>query len=370
MTQIATDAIETKKPRQIDWYRTPLTREQLKELSQRSDFLGFVQTLGYLIPLALTLTAAIYGYGRWHWSIIVGIVFLHGMIGSFLINGVHELGHGTVFRTKWLNELFVRILSFFHWINFQHFGASHTRHHAFTLHPPDDLEVVLPIRVLVWNCLKHGIVNHHTIRWAIGGTIATARGKLDGEWNATLFPPSAPHRAEPTIRWARTLLIGHSLVLIAALSLGWFVSPRWLLLIPMVTLLVCYGGWLQWLCNNTQHVGLCDNVPDYRLNCRTFLLNPVVQFFYWHMNYHIEHHMYPTVPCYRLGQLHRAIEHDLAPCPRGLVATWREIIDIMEKQQADPTYQHHNPVPSPRLGNAKTASKTATLSDVTQATPA
>jgi fatty acid desaturase len=63
------------------------------------------------------------------------------------------------------------------------------------------------------------------------------------------------------------------------------------------------------------------------------------------MNFHIEHHMYPAVPCYHLGKLHRMIRHDLPPCPHGLWATWEEIIGILRKQQEDPTYQHVAPVP-------------------------
>lgn len=41
-----------------------------------------------------------------------------------------------------------------------------------------------------------------------------------------------------------------------------------------------------------QHAGLSDNVPDFRLCCRTMILNPFFRFLYWHMNYHTEHHMY------------------------------------------------------------------------------
>ena len=59
----------------------------------------------------------------------------------------------------------------------------------------------------------------------------------------------------------------------------------------LITLAPFYGGGLQWLCNNTQHIGLQDDVPDFRLCCRTVILNPVVSFLYWRMNYHTEHHM-------------------------------------------------------------------------------
>ena len=79
----------------------------------------------------------------------------------------------------------------------------------------------------------------------------------------------------------------------------------------LITLAPFYGGWLLYLCNNTQHVGLQDYVPDFRLCTRTIRLHPFVQFLYWHMNFHTEHHMYAAVPCYHLGKLHRAIAHDL-----------------------------------------------------------
>lgn len=86
-------------------------------------------------------------------------------------------------------------------------------------------------------------------------------------------------------------------------------------------------------------------MDDFRLCCRTFTLNPVLRFMYWQMNYHTEHHMYAAVPCYNLGRLHRLIEHDLPPTPRGLVGVWREINAILRKQEAEPGYQHRVTIP-------------------------
>ena len=57
------------------------------------------------------------------------------------------------------------------------------------------------------------------------------------------------------------------------------------------------------------------------------------------MNFHIEHHRYAAVPCYRPGQLHRLIEHDLPPSPRGLIGTWTGIAASLRRQKADPGYQ-------------------------------
>jgi hypothetical protein len=58
--------------------------------------------------------------------------------------------------------------------------------------------------------------------------------------------------------------------------------------------------------------------------------------------------MYAAVPCYNLGQLHLLIEHDLPPCPVGLLATWKEIIAIAKQQQKDPRYQYVAKLPTPR----------------------
>jgi fatty acid desaturase len=43
-------------------------------------------------------------------------------------------------------------------------------------------------------------------------------------------------------------------------------------------------------------------------------LHPVMAFFYANMNYHVEHHMYPSVPFYNLPQL-SALLRERAPFP-------------------------------------------------------
>ncbi len=287
------------------------------------------------------LTGGTVLYTADHWPIwsLLPLIFLHGTAFAFQINAVHELGHGTVFRTKFLNACFVRIFAFLGWINFEKFNPSHARHHRYTLHAPDDLEVVLPLKVMVRDFFLKGFINFQAIAPTLRDTLRIARGKFQGEWELTLFPEGTSER-RATIRWARRLLIGHGLILVLSLSFHLWLLP------VIVTLAPFYGGWLFFLCNNTQHIGLQDDVPDFRLCCRTFTLHPLVQFLYWHMNYHTEHHMYAAVPCYRLGRLHRLIKHDLPRCPHGLLATWQEIAAIQAIQKSDPTYQHVAPLPT------------------------
>jgi fatty acid desaturase len=323
----------------INWYRTPLKKEVLRSLSKRSDGKAWIQVLGHLGFLTVTGGLAIYSAGRWPlWATLL-FLFAHGTGFSFMINAVHELGHRTVFNNRKLNEFFLRVFAFLGWIHFPMFRASHARHHEYTLHPPDDLEVVLPLRVIVRHFFQRGIVNIEAPLNVLKEAIRFARGRFQGEWENRLFPEDRPASRREVINWARTLLIGHGLIFVVSLALGWWMVP------VVITLAPFYGKLLFQLCNNTQHIGLQDNVPDFRLCCRTFTLNPWAQFLYWHMNYHTEHHMYPSVPCYHLGKLHKAIKHDLPPCPAGLVATWQQILEIQRRQREDPDYQYVAPLP-------------------------
>jgi fatty acid desaturase len=324
----------------INWYRTPIDRETLAALNQRSDVKGFAQTLGHLGIICCTGAFAWYAAYNLPWYVLVFALILHGTVYAFLLNGFHELCHGTVFKSKWLNTFFLYVVSFLGGYNPIMFWTSHQEHHKYTLHPPDDLEVVLPYKITLEGFLKYSFINPWGVRDRIKDLVRLSRGRLEGEWEHILFPEREPHKRQRLFLWARILLFGHALLIAVSIVLGWWMLP------VLITFAPFYASCLLFLCNNTQHVGLQDNAPDYRLCTRTFRINPVVQFLYWHMNYHIEHHMYAAVPCYNLGKLHEAIKHDLPHTPVGLVETWRGIIAILRRQQAEPTYEFVPELPS------------------------
>ena len=312
------------------------------ELNRRRDLLGYVQTLGYLAVLVVTGVVAVWAVGRLAWPLVLLLFLVHGTCSSFLINGFHELVHDSVFKTRWLNRAFLWVFAFWGWYNHFHFWASHAAHHKYTLHPPDDLEVVLPTRIALRMFLRYAVVD-------LPGMVSTARGcgrwclgRVQGEWESHLFPESDPVPRRRLFNWARILVLGHGVIIAVCLAFGWWAIPL------IITLSRFYAGGVQFLCNAAQHVGLQDNVADFRLSTRTIILNPLLRFLYWHMNFHIEHHMYAAVPCYRLGRLHKLIRHDLPPSPRGLIVTWNRIIEILRRQKEDPDYQYHAGLPGAR----------------------
>jgi fatty acid desaturase len=331
-------ALETTG-RRITWYRSPVPRHELANLNQRSDWKGLAQTLSHLGLLALSGAAAWIASTSRLWGAFALILLIHGTCWAFLLNGFHELCHKTVFKSKFLNTFFLYLFSFLSWFNPVHFWASHQEHHKYTLHPPDDMEVLLPQTMTLKGFLQNAVVNPWDFIRRLKEYIRWSTGRIQGEWESMIFPASNPGLRRELVNWSRLHLAGHLLLTSGAVALGWWQLP------VIVTLAPFYGGWLLYLVNNTQHSGLVDKTPDYRLCCRTIYLNPVVQFLYWHMNYHTEHHMYAAVPCYNLKRLHELIREDLPPSHRGLISVWKEILSIQERQKADPTYQYRQPLP-------------------------
>ena len=94
----------------------------------------------------------------------------------------------------------------------------------------------------------------------------------------------------------------------------------------------------------TQHTGLKENDSDFRKATRSVKVNPIAEFLYWRMNWHIEHHMYAGIPCYNLKELYREIA-DQMPEPRSLVGAWKEMRETWFKQEEDPDYYFDTPVP-------------------------
>jgi len=327
----------------VNWYRTPVNPQLLQTLNQRSDAKGLMQAGGFLGLMVFSASLAVYVQQQFWWWLLIPALLLHGTICAFMTNAEHELVHGTVFRTSWLNGLFLRLFGFLRWFPFDYYWASHTEHHKYTLYPPQDQEVLLPTHFTLAGFLKEGLVNPARLLEMLRTHLRFGLGKLEGDWETYVLAQD-PVRFR-VFRWSRILLAGHTAIAVIALYYGWWIIP------VVVSLTPCYGGWLLYLCNNTQHAGLKDKTPDFRLNSRTMYLNPVLEFLYWHMNFHSEHHMYAAVPCYNLRRLHDAIKHDLPAPTQGLVETWRQIIEIQRRQATEPEYTYSATLPA--IGQAE-----------------
>jgi len=340
---------QVRKDFRIVWYRCPIERSILLELMKPSDRRGWFQAGGHLALFAITAISAVYFLAQENWIGFALALFAHGTVGSFFRSAVHELAHGTVFQTKWLNQFFLRIYSLLGWWNFHEYAMSHTYHHRYTLFPRGDREVVLPrypsanpfyILQLFTVNIFGGLESSGLIP-IVKGTITIAFGGYEEdkrEWIQALYK-DYPAARKQAIKWARLILLFHGGVLVSSILLQFWLLP------VLVSLHLFVGNWLRYFVGMPMHCGLRNNVSDFRKCVRTITLDAVSEFLYWHMNWHLEHHMYAGVPCYNLKKLHRLLARDM-PKPRTLIGAWKEMRGTWKQQQIEPGYEYDTPVPS------------------------
>ena len=226
---------EVRKNGRIRWYRCPIDPAKLRELAEPSDSRGLFQATGHLAIWATTGIAAYYLFTRELWWGFCLALFLHGTVAAFFTAPHHELCHTTVFKTKWLNEFFLRIFSFLGWLNFHIYKFSHSYHHRFTLFLEGDREEVLPVKpsLRVLYLLQLFTVNV-TGGYQSRGLIPTLKNFVEialnrfdnpfNSWGAELYEGHMEERMK-AVRWARNVLFLHAAVIVFPIVAS--ESPSW-----------------------------------------------------------------------------------------------------------------------------------------------
>jgi fatty acid desaturase len=333
--------------KQIHWYRSPIDKELLKELTQRSDFKGLVHMSAFIAMSLLTGTAALFLFYNGSLWAFAAVLYLHWTLFQFFgrVSASHELCHYTVFKSRRFNRFFYALFTFFAWENRVYFRARHMSHHRFTADNDRDAELELPFIITPARWTALFTFDFFKFVDQIELNFNLALGVFDRPV-ARLFPESDQDSRRAVVRCARELLMGH-----AALAVLFIVTGLWPLIL-IVTLAPFFAQWLNMLVAFPQHVGLQPRTDDFRKNSRTYDLNPALSFLYCNMQYHIEHHMYAAVPFYNLPKLRKALQKDLPPSGGGLLSVWRGIFAIWKKQQHDPDYFEPVELPAASSGGA------------------
>jgi fatty acid desaturase len=308
-----------------EWYACPIARKRMKELMQRRDGPAIRDTLIWFAALAVSGGLGVWLWGTW-WCVpffaVYGVLY-----GSASDSRWHECGHGTAFRTPWMNHAVYQIASFMIMRDPTVWRWSHTRHHTDTLIVGRDPEIAA-MRPPALARILANFLGLYDVPIAFRLMFLHARGKLTPD-EATFIPETERFKV---YRTARIWLSIYAATLAACFAMG-SILPAMLIGLPRL-----YGAWLHIVFGLTQHAGLAEDTLDHRLNTRTVYMNPVLRFLYWNMNYHVEHHMFPMVPYYALPVLHEEMKADCPPPYDGLWETYREIVPTVLRQLRDPTH--------------------------------
>ncbi|MDD9269149.1 fatty acid desaturase family protein [Paenibacillus sp. GCM10023248] len=318
---------------EAEWYTCPIPRQRMKELMKRKDGPAIRDTVIWFVGLIVLGYLAYLSWGTW-WAVPAFLAYgiLYATPGD---SRWHECGHGTAFKTPWMNEVVYQIASFLVLRSATPWRWSHARHHTDTIIVGRDPEIITE-RPPVWKILIMQIFHLY------GGPIEIKRfllhtfGRLDEQ--ESVYIPQSQHRK--AFLEARIYMLIILAVVAACLSTG-SILPAMFVFLPSF-----YGGIVVLLFGITQHLGLYEDVLDHRLNTRTVYMNPVFRFLYWNMNYHTEHHMFPMVPYHALPKLHEEMKGDCPAARPSLWAALKEVVGALKKQKLDPSYVVVKPLPA------------------------
>lgn len=315
MDSIESQAVFANSPETRQRVTDIFSRDEIKQLTARSDWMG-----AWAIVFAWSGVAAIFAMMAYasHFSlwvavpaIIIGMVFLAGRQLALSII-VHDAAHGTLFKTRWMNNqltdwLCARPL----WNDLPKYRAYHFVHHTRTGTDDDpdsilragypttprsllrkfarDLSGIIGIKYVIGRVLMDAGV----IQWTVTGEVVW----LDRTGK------NAFHYVRNFIREAAPMLLMNALFIgiLAAFNVAWLYG-LWVLAHLTFFML------LMRIRSMAEHAACAQNLNMFE-NTRTVkagwlaraLVAPIG------VNYHMEHHILASCPWFRLADAHRLL---------------------------------------------------------------
>jgi MocE subfamily Rieske [2Fe-2S] domain protein len=317
---------------EAEWYQCAVSRETMRRLLERRNGPAIRDTI---LWFALIIGSGLATYALWktYWAILPYAIYCV-LYGTTSDSRWHESGHGTAFKTDWMNNVLYEIASFMVMRESTVWRWSHNRHHSDTIIVGRDPEIAVPRPPDLKEFVK-AFFNLHVYPKYFRRILLHSVGRMAPE-ERTFIPESE----FPKVYLRARICVA---IYVAVISLS--IYDRSILPLLFIGLPNLFGAWLMPVYGFTQHAGLAQNVLDHRLNCRTVYMNPIHRYLYWNMNYHVEHHMFPLVPYHALPRLHEAVKDDCPTPYPSIIAAWREIIPAVLKQVKDPAYHIKRKLP-------------------------
>eukprot|EP00037_Helgoeca_nana_P018878 m.182224 g.182224 ORF g.182224 m.182224 type:complete len:497 (+) comp24628_c0_seq1:234-1724(+) len=316
------------------WFVPQIDRKTLRRLMQRDDTHALRDTAILFGAIAVTATGSYVAWGAGFGKLATVLFWMYcTLYTSSADSRWHECGHGTAFKTKWMNDVLYELASFMVFRLPDVWRFSHARHHTDTDIVGRDPEA--DARPLSMYNLALAFFNVQGIRGESAKLWAHACGDVTPAERT--YVPKSEHPV--AVRKARIWLAIYAAVVL--LSVWWWTpAPAMYVFLPYTL-----GAWHFVLVGVFQHASLAQDVLDHRLNTRTCYINPISAFIYWNMHYHVEHHLFPMVPYYNLPELHQVLKPQLPTPYASMWEVYSEMIPALIRQAADPDYFTPRAVP-------------------------
>jgi fatty acid desaturase len=321
--------------------RKALSAEELARLTALDPWRSTFAIAGTLGAIAGIVAVAV---AHWTWWTAAIALALIAPLQHALFILAHDAAHYRLFGTRWLNDAVGRFCGGIAGISMCTYRVIHRLHHNH-LYDEEDPDIALHGGYPrgTWYLVKKlaadvtGQTAWKTYAYFFGApAINAATGSAQRPLDDT---SDALRKAARRDRWA--VLAFHIAAPIAAFATGygWQYVVLWVL--PATTLLQA----ILRMRAIAEH-GAVTDFSSPLTAARTNVVGPIARFvlFPHHVNHHLEHHLFPAVPHYRLPELHGLLES------RGVLAN-AEVIPFrrtLGRVFADPLAAAH---PAPLQSN-------------------
>ena len=297
---------------------------EIRRFGARSDMVG----AALVLHAWLVIAAAMALFALWPnpLTLAVAIMIVGGrQLGLAIL--MHDAAHGLLFRRKAVNDRIAQWLCAYPVITDLHlYRPYHLKHHRLTQQPDDpDLPLSAPFPITRAS-LRRKVLRDLTGRTGYQRRKAQLREALGASGT-----PWRERAARLRRRLGGAALV--NLVLFSALALAgyWWLYPL-LWLLPLLT-------WYQLVSrirNIAEHAVVPDNDDPWR-NTRTTLAGPLTRLVLapYRVNYHLEHHLFPFAPCWRLPRLHRHLLAAGHGSRMELRRSYREVLALASASLGD-----------------------------------
>lgn len=267
-----------------------LTKDEIRSLS-KIDSVKFSSAV--LIEIA-TIALAVWVSETW-WNPVVYLIAVV-VIGS-RINGLgglmHDAAHWRAYTNRTINDIVGEIIALPTSTTMAGYRNSHFAHHR-ELNSDNDPDWTRNIGLPEFEFPKpRPTMVGYILQYLSGLKIYSA---VSG------FHKNAETRDIPALI-NRARLIFFAVLLVCAIAFGFWKQLLLYWIVPLLTVFLA----IRYVRNVAEHYAV---EHEHVLNeSRTVLANPVELWLIapWGLNYHLEHHLFPGIPCFRLAELHKIL---------------------------------------------------------------
>ena len=287
-------AITPENATDVDSYRIEHKANMLsipRELKKPLDTYGYIACFAILTPLLACIIAAPLAWMYISPLAIIPVWVVMGIYIYKLTIVMHDCAHKTLFKNQKMNERIGNLCGLFLLSDFKTFRQLHWLHHQ---KYGEDADPQGRDYMHLADASK-GLLFWHLIRPLFGYNLFKL-GQFKPEMDGMEKSAKTPSRSKSLAKYA--MLHVPLLLIITAGGKLWWLAPMYPAAAASVGLFL------------SQIRGFCEHIadPDQKSEAfvRTHLPNPIDRFFFYtlNFNYHVEHHLYPNIPCCHLPKVY------------------------------------------------------------------